>query len=520
MPMTELSNEVKPNLKSLLESRFRLADFRKGQQAVVESIIQNKDALAVMPTGGGKSLCYQLSGVYFGKLAVVISPLIALMKDQVRSLNALGIPAGALYSGQSMQEKREIFQRINQSKTFILYLSPERVQNDGFAGWIKTRDVGLFAIDEAHCVSQWGPEFRQDYHKLRILRELKPEVPILALTATATPLVLRDVVAQLGLRNPDRHVHGFYRSNLYYQIEDCSDENNKMGFIEEAIKANPVGRILIYCGTRQQTEDLSTQLSAKFEGAGFYHAGMSSEGRSETQRQIETGEIRILAATNAFGMGIDYPDVRCVIHYQIPSSVEALYQEMGRAGRDGKMSTCLVLYARKDKGLHSYFIQQSKAEKSVIQRRWNSLNAITQFLESAECRHSGILTYFRDSNRISNCGHCDICAPQSNLKIATPKKTIIPQVKVKRRKSETKKETSFELVDDQAQVRADIIKQWRRKYAAELDKPAFIIFSDRTLRDLANKNPNTLEEMQSVFGLGPAKIELFGQKLLTELGHT
>ena len=517
--MTENKSPALPDLNALIKSRFQLSSFRKGQQGIVESIIQSKDTLAVMPTGGGKSLCYQLAGVYFEKLTVVISPLIALMKDQVRALNALGIPAGAIYSGQSMAEKREVFKKINQSKTFILYLSPERVQNDGFTSWIKTRDVDLFAIDEAHCVSQWGPEFRQDYHKLKILRELKPNVPIMALTATATPLVLRDVAAQLGLRNPARHVHGFYRSNLYYQIEDCSDENDKLGFVDQAIRANPTGRILIYCGTRQQTETLSSHLSTTFEGTGFYHAGMSAEARTETQRQIEAGEIRILAATNAFGMGIDYPDVRCVIHYQIPSSVEALYQEMGRAGRDGVMSTCLVLYAKKDKGLHSFFIQQSKAEKDVIQRRWNSLNAITQFLESAECRHSGILTYFRDSNRINNCGHCDVCAPDSSLKIQPPPRPVITGVKTRLKKSKEKKETSFELKDIDARERAEKIKQWRRKYAAEIDKPAFIIFSDRTLRDLANKNPSTLTEMENVFGLGPTKIELFGQLILNELGH-
>lgn len=511
--------EFNSSLTALIQSRFRLSSFRKGQQGIVESIIQNHDTLAVMPTGGGKSLCYQLAGVYFEKLTVVVSPLIALMKDQVRSLNNLGIPAGALYSGQTQDEKREIFRRINESKTFILYLSPERVQNEGFAKWIKTRDVGLFAIDEAHCVSQWGPEFRQDYHKLKILRELMPKVPIMALTATATPLVLRDVATQLGLRTPDRHVHGFYRPNLYYQIEDCADENAKMDLVDQAIRANPSGRILIYCGTRQQTEDLSSYLSKHFEGTGFYHAGMSTEARTETQRQIQEGDIRILAATNAFGMGIDYPDVRLVIHFQIPSSVEALYQEMGRAGRDGANSTCLVLYARKDKGLHSFFIQQSQAENAVIQRRWNALNAVTQFLESAECRHSGILTYFKDSNRVPKCGHCDVCDPSSPRRVLVPVKAKArATTKTRKRKTNSKKgETSFELEDEMAKDRAEVIKVWRRKYAAELDKPAFIIFSDRTLRDLANKNPQTLSELHNVFGLGEAKIELFGELLLNEL---
>lgn len=505
-------------LQTILEDKFRLKSFRKGQLSVIESVVQKRDTLAVMPTGGGKSLCYQIPALYFEGLVIVISPLIALMKDQVRSLKALGLNAGCLHSGQSLDEKREVFSSMRTQKSFVLYLSPERVQNAGFIEWVQHQKISLFAIDEAHCVSQWGPDFRPDYHKLKVLRELRPDVPILALTATATPPVLRDIAKQLSFKGGDRHIYGFYRPNLFYQIEICKDEEYKFAMLQAALKQTMKGRILIYCGTRQQCEDLSLSLQREFTNVGFYHAGMSSEERKQVQEKVDRGEVRILAATNAFGMGIDYPDVRLVVHYQTPANIESFYQEMGRAGRDGAMSRCLLLHSKKDRGLHSFFIQQSKAQKDVIKARWNALEAMTQFVESAECRHAGILTYFKDSERIQNCGHCDVCAPQSTW--ITPRPELSIKTKLKKGSGSTFKsknpqvDRKFEISTDESQARALLIKDWRRQYAKERDLPAFIVFGDRTLRDLANKNPKSLDELNNIYGLGPSKIETFGAELL------
>ena len=325
-------------MMATLHERFHLTEFRKGQQGILESVMAGRDTMAVLPTGGGKSLCYQLPAYALGKLVIVVSPLIALMRDQVRSLRALGLKAGCLHSGQEIDEKKQVFGEIRQGGAFLLYLSPERIQKDGFAGWIKQQEVGLFAIDEAHCVSQWGPDFRPDYGKLNLLRELKPQVPILALTATATPPVLDDIVRSLHLRQPERHVRGFYRPNLFYQVVVCEAEDQKVEIIKSAVRRTPEGRILIYCGTRNMCESLSTELSLSFDGVGFYHAGLGTEARNEVQKKVEEGKYRILCATNAFGMGIDYPDVRLVTHYQMPANIESFYQEMGRAGRDGKVS--------------------------------------------------------------------------------------------------------------------------------------------------------------------------------------
>jgi ATP-dependent DNA helicase RecQ len=413
------------DLHVLLKDRFGLDSFRPGQLDVLRSVLNRRDTLAVMPTGGGKSLCYQLPALYFGRLVLVISPLIALMKDQVCILEQSGIPAGCLHSGQTLDERREVFAAIRAHQEFILFLSPERVQLPGFADWLKEQRLGLIAVDEAHCVSQWGPDFRQDYHRLAKLRELQPQVPILALTASATPAVLKDISCQLKLKDPVRHVHGFYRPNLFYQVEACPDGNHRWKMIRAAIDNTPDGRILIYGGTRQKCEDLAKQLQSLYQGVGFYHAGMTFERRRLIQEKMNQGELRILVATNAFGMGIDYPDVRLVMHIQLPASIESLYQEMGRAGRDQQMARCLLLHSRKDRGLHAFFISQSKAEARIVQQRWDALNTITEFVESQDCRHNGILTYFRDSNRIRMCGHCDVCAPDSKWVIHPSEESLV-----------------------------------------------------------------------------------------------
>ena len=502
----------------LLKKKFNLDQFRLGQSDIIQTVLDGRDALAVLPTGGGKSLCYQFVAVQTNKLVIVISPLIALMKDQVAGLERRGIPAGALFSGQSEDEKRLVFARMKLGGAFVLYLSPERAAKEGFQKWVLDKPIALFAVDEAHCVSQWGHDFRAEYSELKVLKKLRPNVPVLALTASATPTVLDDIAKNLKLVKPARLVHGFYRPNLYYQVESCEDEDVKDDWLLQSLKQFSDGRVIVYCGTRKVTEEVSELLQRNFKDVGFYHAGLSPKERTRIQEAYSTGELRILVATNAFGMGIDQPDVRLVLHYQMPGNIDALYQEMGRAGRDGAHSTCLMLYSKKDKGLQSFFITNSEASAEIKSLKWRNLDALIAYSEGGECRHAEILTYYKDSQRLKKCGHCDVCDPSSSRKI-NEVLSVRKAVTVKLIKEKKHKFIVGEELNPSQQIIFKALKDWRKAKANELDVPAFVIFGDKTLRELAQVLPQTLEELQNIYGIGEAKVEKFGAELLAELGR-
>jgi len=448
------------------------------------------------------------------RLVLVVSPLIALMQDQVNSLDKKGIPAGCLHSHQSDADKRQVFRSLERGGPFVLYVSPERTQKPGFQQWIRTAPLALIAIDEAHCVSQWGHDFREEYSQLKNLKEARPEVPMLALTASATPFVLRDIARQLGLISPARHVHGFYRPNLYYQVQACADEEEKLLTLNQALRQFPEGRIIIYCGTRKVTESLKETLSQTWSQVGHYHAGMSGQDRIQTQAAFARGDLRILVATNAFGMGIDQPDVRLVVHFQMPANIDSLYQEMGRAGRDGAPSTCLLLYAKRDRGLQAFFIQSSKAKDEVLNSRWRSLDNLVEYCEGGECRHAEILTYYQDAQRIERCGHCDVCDPHSLRRVFKP---VVPApkaaVKVRKKSNGRTTPEPLTLTPEESQL-FEVLRAWRKEKSKELDVPAFVILGDRTLRHLSQNRPINKLELEKVYGLGANKIERFGSEIL------
>ncbi len=400
----------------ILKTSFGFDEFRTGQREVIDSVLEKRDTLAVMPTGSGKSICYQIPSLYFGGICLVISPLIALMQDQVRSLTKRQIPSGCLHSGLSQLERYRIMNTARNSKQFILFVSPERLAQGAFVEYLETLQIEFVVVDEAHCIVEWGVDFRPEYQKLHLFKE-KLNLPVLALTASATPKMRKEIAQHLKLLRPNQLCFGFFRPNIFYQVQRCADFEAKMLMTSYAVEKNAEGRILVYCATRLQCEAVARRLQLKFSGVEFYHAGLSPLRRSEIQAQMNTGQLKVLCCTCAFGMGIDYPDVRLVIHFEIPASLEELYQETGRAGRDQLPALALTLYSDRDlqMKLSQVSLQGQKSFETSREklRRLKCLSELEKYLRREACRHQMISEYFGDKTSFKssrNCGVCDFCS--------------------------------------------------------------------------------------------------------------
>ncbi len=390
--------------REVLRETFGFADFRAGQDDVVSAILDGKDVLAVMPTGGGKSLCYQLPALLRDGLTIVVSPLIALMRNQVAQLQAFGIAAGALNSSNSRDETAAILDAISDRRLRLLYVAPERLALSDTKAMLMRAGVSLFAIDEAHCVSQWGHDFRPDYLALGEAAASFPDVQILALTATADTATRADILGRLFVRAPTVFVHGFDRPNLRLAMRAKSDARRQL---VDFIGGHKGESGIVYCSARKQTEDLAAFLSGQGIPALAYHAGMDSAARSHNQDRFLQEDGLVMVATVAFGMGIDKPDVRFVAHANLPKSIEAYYQEIGRAGRDGLPASTLTLYGLDDMRLRRQQIEESEApdEQKRVERR--RLDALIALCEAPRCRRQTLLAYFAES--AAPCGNCDLC---------------------------------------------------------------------------------------------------------------
>jgi len=381
-------------------------------------VLAGRDAMAVMPTGLGKSLCYQFPATLLPGLTLVISPLIALMQDQVAALRQRKIAAAAFHSGLSGLEKSRVMEDLSQKRLQLLYLAPERMQHEGFLRFLRSLWVSLLVVDEAHCISQWGHDFRPDYLKIGRLRQELTNPPCLALTATATARVQTDLCRRLSLRDPFRLVTGFRRPNLALSVRLCQSRQDKLVTLERLVDGTEQGTVLIYCATRRGVEEVAEWLERSHQSVGYYHAGLSDEERRLVHDDFRRGTLRILAATNAFGMGIDKSDVRLVIHFDIPGSVEAYYQEVGRAGRDGHRASCWLLFHERDLSTQEYFIQQAAKDSEGVdraERMKTLLQEMLGYVSVPTCRQLAILEYFSDEAELAlgPCGLCDRCvAPQ------------------------------------------------------------------------------------------------------------
>ena len=592
------TSPVPLSLEQALKHFFGYDSFRPGQREIVEAALQKRDMMIVMPTGGGKSLCFQLPALLKPGLTVVVSPLIALMQDQVEALQDNGIGATFLNSTLSSQETRSRETAILEGKIKLLYVAPERLLGERFLPFLdivaNKLGISAFAIDEAHCVSEWGHDFRPEYRQMQRVRDRYPDIPIMGLTATATERVRQDIIQQLTLRNPYIHVASFNRPNLYYEVRP----KTKHSFAEVLqIIQKKGGSGIIYCLSRKKVDDVAYKLQQSGIQALPYHAGMNDVDRATNQTRFIRDDVQVMVATIAFGMGINKPDVRFVIHYDLPKNLEGYYQESGRAGRDNEPAHCSLFFGYGDVKTIDYIIEQKPdPQEQRIARQ--QLRRVINYAESSDCRRTIQLSYFGDSFP-GNCGTCDNCCNQKPvedwtieamkflscvarcqekfgmnhiidvLRGSKSQKVLQYQhhqlstygIGKDRSADEWKKlsrsllnqgfldektdgfpilklnEKSWEIMKRQRTVQIAIepqrevaekvrylaveveslfaiLRTLRKQIADEQFVPPYVVFADKSLRDMAEKRPKNLREFEEVYGVGSNKRDKYGKVFL------
>jgi ATP-dependent DNA helicase RecQ len=401
----------------ILKKYFGYTVFRDGQEEIIENILNKKDTLGVMPTGGGKSICYQIPALVFDGITLVISPLISLMQDQVTALNTLGIPSVYINSSLSQKESNEIFKNIYADQYKIVYVAPERLENEYFVEQIKAKHISQIAVDEAHCISQWGHDFRKSYLGIpRFIDKLQTRPVVSAFTATATPKVREDIVRNLKF-NPDIFLNGFDRKNLKFTTVKGV---NSLAYIKKYLKEHSGEGGIIYASTRKEVDSIHNELISRGYKAGKYHAGLKDSERENFQNSFVEDELDIMVATNAFGMGIDKSNVRFVIHNNLPKDIESYYQEAGRAGRDGLDSNCVLIFNPRDILTQRFFIENNQFDNSqeIMDIKYEKLNAMVNYCHTSQCIRSYILEYFGDE-KIESCDNCSNCLDNSETQDIT-----------------------------------------------------------------------------------------------------
>jgi RecQ family ATP-dependent DNA helicase len=486
--------------------------WRPGQKEAVEAALAGRDSLIVMPTGGGKSLCYQLPGLATAELTIVVSPLIALMNDQWRRLNAAGHPVAMITSAMSEEAVRRSLDQVRGGEARIVYCSPERFGSTVFLRAIEQRRIDLLAVDEAHCVSEWGHDFRPDYLRLPEIAERLGRPTVMACTATATEMVAREIAARFQMREPLQVRSGFDRPNISFDVvrlEGKGSKARRLALLEAGL-ADPANRpAIVYCGTRRDTDEIATELRDGGLRALPYHAGMEAEDRGDTQARFMDGEVEVIVATNAFGMGVDKADVRSVWHVAIPTSLEAYYQEAGRAGRDGLPARAVLLAMKADLGRLVRFNQQRAGDPDLAiahERGWRDYRTIKDFIYSERCRRRSVLDHFSDGTAgqpLERC--CDVCDPQGWLPD--------PETIAVRRTRNAKKATAppADLSADDAPL-FEQLKEWRLRAAD--GKPAFTVAHNSTLETIAATRPASDDALLAIKGIGPSFVSKHAPEVL------
>ncbi|MGA2722758.1 MAG: RecQ family ATP-dependent DNA helicase [Bryobacteraceae bacterium] len=515
-----------PDLYAALKKYWGYDSFRPMQERIVQSLMAGNDVAVIMPTGGGKSLCYQLPALALGRTVVVISPLIALMQDQVAQLGDMGIPAAVLNSTQPADEQRTVMRAAAQGAFRLLYLSPERLARADTIDWLRKLPLAFFAIDEAHCISEWGHEFRPEYRQLSSLRENFPEKPIAAFTASATKRVRHDILEQLRLREPHKYIASFHRANLRYVAHQCDKETHPR-LLLAALRAYQGESAIVYAPTIATVEQTVDFLADRRIAAVPYHGQMETAIRRRNQERWMNDEVRVLVGTIAFGLGINKPAVRAVIHTSLPKSIEQFYQEAGRAGRDGLPADCALLWQPKDAGLLAYFIEKLN-DPNEKERAWQRYHSVRRFVESDRCRHLQICTHFGQAPKWQRCEMCDVCGNIPEWLKAPSEKPLVVKKKKRQPKAAAPREEPkaqprpqppvarpvpplFEKPPDRDLL--EFFKEWRRRTAQRAAVPAFVVLSDAALEDLCRKQPSNLRELLGVAGIGERKAELYGGEI-------